>query len=132
MRVLNRLGFAACLWLIFATLAVFGQLNSAPTTDACVAKDEIIYGPDEKRVKPPRLDTPPAEQMPEKVKGQFILEIVVNSDGRLCEVHLKKASDKAAGMQLAAHIAEHWKFKPATLDGKAVAVKIIVNCNLGH
>jgi len=70
--------------------------------------------------------------MPEKVKGHFILEIVVNSEGRLCQVHLRKASDNAAGMQLATYIAEHWKFKPATLDGKAVAVKIIVNFNLGH
>jgi len=60
------------------------------------------------------------------------LEIVVNSEGRLCEVHLRKASDNAAGMQLATYIAGHWKFKPATLDGRAVSVKIIVNFNLGH
>jgi len=36
------------------------------------------------------------------------------------------ASDKDAAVMAAKHIAEHWKFKPATLDGKAVAARVEV------
>ena len=126
-----NLRFAAYLALGLASALAVGQ-DSGQTVSGCLAKDEVVHKPGEKNLKPPKLDIYPAEQMPEGVLGSFALEVLVNSKGRVCDVHLVKASDAAAGTRVTKHIAQHWKFKPATLDGKAVTVAITVNLNLGE
>ncbi|MGO9649452.1 MAG: energy transducer TonB [Terriglobales bacterium] len=125
-----RKSFVIVTFVALAIAAASGQMNPQ-SARPCVAKDEVVHKAGESGVKPPRLDIYPAEQMPENVRGQFVFGVLVNSEGRVCDVQVLKASDKTAGARAAKHIADHWKFKPASLDGKGVAVDIIVNFNLG-
>jgi TonB family protein len=120
--------------VVFAALVVagvIGQTNPQSAARPCVAKDEVVHKAGESKLKPPKLDIYPAEQMPEKTKGQFAFGVLVNSEGRVCDVQVLKASDKTAGARAAKHIIDHWRFKPGSLDGKAVAVDMIVNFDLG-
>ena len=126
MYVSNRLGLVVCLAFLFALPMAGGQEETKPADHPCIAKDEPVYGPGDKKVKPPKMDVWPAEEQPEGLKGKVVLEVLVNSEGRVCNVRLLQADDKTAGVKAAKHVADHWKFKAATLDGKAVAVRITV------
>lgn len=123
--------FPIVIFVVLVVAGVVGQTNPQSAARPCVAKDEVVHKAGESKLKPPKLDIYPAEQMPENIKGQFAFGVLVNSEGRVCDVQVLKASDKTAGARAAKHIADHWKFKPGSLDGKAVAVDIIVNFDLG-
>lgn len=88
----------------------------------CVARGESIYHAEKDKVKPPKLETKQAEQLPPQIRGNTWLELLVNSEGRLCGVHILKTTDHDAAVQIAAYVAKHWKFKPAIHDGKPVAI----------
>jgi TonB family protein len=123
--------FTIVTFVVLVLGAAVGQTNSQSAVRPCVGKDEVVHKASENGLKPPKLNIYPAEQMPENVKGSFVFGVLVNSEGRVCDVQVLKASDKTAGARAAKHIADHWKFKPASLDGKGVAVDIVVNFDLG-
>ena len=107
--------------LICACVFAAAQEQSAPSGE-CIAREEPIYHAEKDKVKPPKLETKQEEQSPPQIRGNTWLELLVNSEGRLCEVHILKTTDHDAAVQIAAYVAKHWKFKPAIHDGKPVAV----------
>jgi TonB family protein len=107
--------------LISACALAVAQEQPASSGE-CVPGGEPIYHAEKDKIKPPKLETKQAEQSPPQIRGTALLELLVNSEGRLCEVHILKATDHDAAVQVAAYVAKHWKFKPAIHDGKPVAV----------
>jgi hypothetical protein len=53
-----------------------------------------------------------------------VFEIIINSAGRICEIHVVKAPDRETARQLAEHVADYFRFSPATLEGKPVAARL--------
>ena len=96
----------------------------------CVHRGEPIYHSDKDRFKPPKLAISQAEQSPPAIRGETWLELLVNSEGRLCEVHILKTTDHDSAVQIATFVAKHWKFKPATHEGKPVSV--MFRSNFAH
>ena len=107
--------------LIFAYALAVAQEQPATSGD-CVPRGEPIYHAERDKIKPPKLETKQAEQSPPQIRGNTLLELLVNSEGRLCEVHILKTTDHDAAVQIAAYVAKHWKFKPAIHEGRPVAV----------
>lgn len=129
MQIPNQWHATICFVLACVTIPAGGQENAKPADHPCISQDEVVYAQGDvvrKKIKPPKMDVGAQEQMPEAWKGGALLEFVVNSEGRVCDVHVVAASDKDAAVRAAKHVAEHWKFKPATLDGKAVAARVEV------
>jgi hypothetical protein len=83
--------------------------------------------PGKGQVKAPKLETSQAEQVPLQMKGITWLELLVNSEGRLCEVHVVKTTDHDSAAQIATYVSKHWRFKPAIRDGKPVSVIVLSN-----
>jgi TonB family protein len=79
---------------------------------------------------PPRVVSAPAAEFSEQargkdVKGVSVLGVIVKPDGTTSDIHVIKA----LGMGLdekAIDAVKRWKFKPAMLNGKPVAVEIAV------
>jgi len=101
-------------------LSVAQEHSVAP--GQCVPPREPIYNSEKDKVKPPKFAISQAEQLPPEITGNKSLELVVNSEGRLCEVHILKTTDHDSAVQIATYVAKHWKFKPATHEGKPVSV----------
>jgi serine/threonine protein kinase len=58
--------------------------------------------------------------------------LVVNSEARVCDVHVLNAKDQSSAKKAAGYIVEHWTFKPATREGKPMAAKFTANFVLGR
>ncbi|HUI83425.1 MAG TPA: energy transducer TonB [Candidatus Binatia bacterium] len=84
-------------------------------------------------VSPPRaLDTPDPEYSDEarkaKYQGTCVLWLIVGPDGKPRDVKVARALGMGLD-QKAIEAVRRWKFEPATLDGKPVAVQINVEVN---
>ncbi len=80
---------------------------------------EVIYNPE-----PSFSD----EARKSKTQGIVLLMIVVGKDGRPYDIHVRQS----LGMGLdekAIEAVNHWRFRPATLNGQAVATQIAVEVN---
>jgi TonB family protein len=63
-----------------------------------------------------------------KIKGSVVLWLVVNEQG--LPEHIKVQKSLGYGLdESAINAVKHWKFKPATKDGKPVAVMINIEVN---
>jgi Gram-negative bacterial TonB protein C-terminal len=117
--------------LLFAASLAAAQEGNPPKSEPCVAPGETIYQPGIDHVKPPEL-------IPEHKKGnepspsrrQVTLEVLLNSQGAVCEVHIMRTSNVENAKKVADDVAQNFKFKPATRYNKAVAVKMLMNFNL--
>ena len=68
-----------------------------------------------------------AEAMRKKIEGSIELETIVNKEGKPTEVKVIRSLDKEYGLdEKAVDALKAWTFKPATKDGKAVAMKVKV------
>jgi len=107
------------------------QQDQSREKPPCVAAGEPIYRPGENGVKPPQplLPDKSAKSAP-AVRGPLSVELLVNSDGHVCGVRVLSAKDPSAARAFTEYISEHWTFKPATRQGKPVAVKFRLNWNL--
>jgi TonB family protein len=81
-----------------------------------VAKPVPIYKPEPNYTK---------EARDAKVEGTNILEIVVDSQGKVSEAKVTKSLDKGLD-ENAVNAVRAWKFKPATKAGKPVACKTTI------
>jgi hypothetical protein len=93
-----------------SVIPVAAQQNPEGSKSSCVAADEPIYGVGG--------DVKPPEPHPDK-----------NSEGRVCEARVLNATDRLSATKTANFILEHWKFRPAMRQGKAVAVRFTMNFN---
>ena len=67
------------------------------------------------------------EAQAQRIEGAVTLDVVVNADGGVRDVKVAKSLDSAFGLDREAVKAmKEWKFRPATKDGKAVAVQVSV------
>jgi TonB family protein len=107
----------------------FAQQGQSETT-ACVAADERIYEPGVGGVKPPEIQKDEDWKHTPGADGPFSVELLLNSDGRVCRARLLAAKNRAAAAKSAQYISERWKFKPAIRQGKSVAVTIRINFNI--
>ena len=119
---------------VVLTVAVFSTLSAphqspVPASPPCIAADEPVYSPGTDGVVPPQLQQDKNAKNASDLKGTFSLELVVSSEGRVCQVRVLTATDKASARKAPEYIAQHWKFKPAVRQGKPVAVKFTANFN---
>ena len=109
--------------LAFAALVMFG---------ASASLQDPVYKPGDKGVTNPIVvsEKKPSytpEAMRKKIEGSLELETVVTKEGKPTEIRIIRSLDKETGLdKKAVEALEEWTFKPATKDGKAVAVKVKV------
>lgn len=124
-------GSALISLLILAGLSFAGAQDTSPPS--CLQDGDTISRPGENHVKPPQLvsragDAAHAHDKNSRV--QLSLELVLNSEGRICETRILRASDAGIAKRVADNVRNSFKFKPATLDGKPVAVRFVMNFDL--
>jgi len=93
----------------------------------CVAASETVYAPGEGGIRPPQpLPSNKAKGVPEG-QGHMSFELLVNSEGSVCEVKILQAKDRLSAYKVAKYVEDDWKFEPATKEGEPVAVRFRVN-----
>jgi TonB family protein len=85
------------------------------------------------RVKPPQAtSTPdpdyPAEARAKHLRGTTVLWATIGADGKVGDVKVAKSFEPVLD-QSAMDAVKKWRFKPAKLNGKAVAVQINIEIN---
>jgi TonB family protein len=114
--------------LLSSVIPVAAQQNPEGSKSSCVAADEPIYGVGGD-VKPPEPHPDKNARNPPDIRGSMSLELLVNSEGRVCEARVLNATDRLSATKTANFILEHWRFRPAMRQGKAVAVRFTMNFN---
>lgn len=118
-------------FFLFVASFVAAQEGNPPKPEPCVAAGETIYQPGIDHVEPPEL-------IPQKKKGsalgpsrtQVTLQVLLNSQGIVCDVRISRTTDAEAAKTIANDVAQNFKFKPATRYKKPVAVKMTMNFDL--
>jgi hypothetical protein len=114
----------ALILLSFA-LPVLCQETPQTSKPPCIAADESIYG-NGGDVKPPQWQPDKNEKSEPDIQGSISMTLVllVNSEGRICETRIVNAVDRLSAQKAANFMLEHLTFKPATRQGKPVAVRV--------
>jgi periplasmic protein TonB len=87
-------------------------------------------------MQPPIATETPDPKFPKqardaKFSGNVVVALVVGRDGKPCNVHLVRG----VGMGLdesAVNVVQHYRFRPATLNGKPVAANLNVEVNFNY
>jgi hypothetical protein len=127
-RILSSITATCTLLAVaFSAISVTAQENQPPVKPPCIAADEPIYRPGVDGVKPPQPQPDKNAKGAPDMRGPFSVELLVNSEGHICEARVLNAKDPLPAAKAASYISEHWTFKPATREGKPVAVKFMIN-----
>ena len=119
-------------WIAVAVVtscSALGQDAPKPAEEPCIAKDETIYRPGEDHVKPPQIRQErkgPDNKGEIRPNSRVSLELIVNSSGDICEVRALNAPSREEARVVAEYVADNFRFKPATRNGKPVAVRFQV------
>ena len=71
--------------IVLISACVFGVAQEQPPASGeCVPRGEPVYNAEKDKVKPLKLATSQREQLPPEIRRNTWLELLVNSDGRLC------------------------------------------------
>ena len=95
------------------------------------AQDETVYKPGD-GVSTPQVIKSVAPQytseaMKQMIEGAVVLDVVVNSDGKVGDVKVQESLDAVYGLDdNAVKAMKQWEFTPGTKDGKPVAVRVEV------
>jgi TonB family protein len=109
--------------LALAALVMFG---------ASAGLQDPVYKAGDKGVKSPIVvsEKKPSytpEAMRKKIQGSIELETVVTKEGKPTAIKVIRSLDKEYGLdKKAVDALQEWTFKPATKEGKAVAMKVKV------
>jgi TonB family protein len=106
---------------------VLSQESPTPADRRCIQSGEAVYQPGRDGVKPPQPQNSKKDKSGPELRGPFSLELIVNSEGHVCDTRVLSANDRLAAEKAAKYISENWTFKPATKQGKPVAVKFTMN-----
>jgi hypothetical protein len=125
--------FVAMSVMLFAASVrpIFAQTSSQP----CLAGDEAIYAPGRDGVEPPKLRGERAKpDNPIKLSSPVILELTLNSLGRICEIHVVRAGqrDQESARHLVQYVSDNFRFSPATRKKQPVAVRFEVTFGDGR
>lgn len=74
------------------------------------------------RLQPPY---PPSEQRAEN-EGSVTVRVLIGTDGRVKDVEKVRATSEAFFRATAEQALKHWRFKPATVDGKPVESRTVM------
>jgi len=99
------------------------QENPTSAKPPCIAAGELVYQPGVDGVEPPQPQPNKKDNAAPDMRGPFSIRLLVNSEGRVCDAQVVSAKDRLSAQKAAHYISEHWAFKPATKQGKPVAVK---------
>lgn len=70
------------------------------------------------------------EAMQNRIEGSVGLDVVVQSDGTVGDVRVKRSLDTVYGLdRQAVKAMKQWEFRPGKKDGKPVAVRVEVEMN---
>lgn len=127
MQTRSSLSSFVLLAVVVSSIPVASQENQTVPKTPCVAADEPIYRPGVDGVKPPQPQPVKDARNAPDIRAPFSLELLINSDGRVCDVRVLNARDQLSARKTAEYISEHWTFKPAMRQGKPVAVKFTTN-----
>jgi len=89
-------------------------------------------------VVPPRLrhkvePTYPSQARREHVEGKVVLVAIVGTDGKVGDIKVMSSTPPGSGFEEAAHDAvRRWRYRPATVDKKPVAVSFTVVIEFGY
>ncbi|HMK30033.1 MAG TPA: energy transducer TonB [Terriglobales bacterium] len=90
----------------------------------CLGENETVYRPDTNGVVPPEPLEMNEKRAPRLAGGYARLELLVGSQGKVCDVRILDASNPASGQKMADYIRKYWTFKPGTFHDKPVPVKL--------
>jgi len=108
--------------LIAAVLVAASFASAAAQEVYKVGKDVMAPVPI-KQVKPDYT----AEAKAARIEGMVQLDVTIKADGTVADVKVAKSLDEVLGLdKQAVNAAKQWTFKPATKDGKPVAVQVAV------
>ena len=111
-------------------VCLFAQ--DVPSTVGASETGAPIYRSSGKRKPPIAKSTPdpvyPKEALAKKLIGTTALWATIGRDGRVSDVEVKKSFEPSLD-EAAVDAVRKWKFKPATLDGKPVEVRITIEIN---
>jgi len=114
----------ALLILLSFALPALSQESPQTSKPSCIAADVPIYSAGEVKLPHQRpSEIRKAANMPD-IRGSMTLELLVNSEGRVCNVRILQAFDRLSAQTLANFLVEHGTLKPATRQGKPVAFKL--------
>ena len=78
-------------------------------------------------MKPPQPQPNKKDKTAPDLRGPLSLELLVNSEGHVCDARVVTAKDRLSAEKVAKYISENWIFKPASKQGVPVAVKFTMN-----
>ncbi len=90
-----------------------------PSAGPCATPPKATYSPD---------PTYSAEAYRARLQGRVRMAVVVTADGRIGDIQVVKSLGMGLDEQ-AVQAVRQWRFEPATLDGKPVAVKANIEVN---
>jgi TonB family protein len=114
-------------WGVAAPLA-----GSTPAAPVALQQDDKVYGAKEEGVTLPQVvrQVHPqytSEAMRQMIEGDVVLDVVIQSDGKVGDVGVKESLDSVYGLdQEAVKAMKQWEFRPGTKDGKPVSVRVDV------
>jgi TonB family protein len=113
--------------VILAATASFAQDSSPDNTPTQVRPCAGKNPPQPCVVQPTAVTQPEPDYSDEarekKIEGEIFLEFVVGVDGRTHDVHVTKSLGSGLD-EKSIEAVKRWTFKPGTLDGNPVAVKL--------
>ena len=123
MRTLGILCLITLAWLP----NLFAKENPTSSNTPCVTPSETVYHPGVDGVKPPQPQSSKKHRTEPEVHDAVSLELLVNSEGQVCDARVLRAKDRVSAEKVANYVSENWIFTPATKQGKPVAVRFTVN-----
>lgn len=113
-------------WLFFAAfLKPIPVESQSDGSRACIPAGTTIYSAADAGVKGPKLQSEVAfGERPPKVSFPVVFEVLINSAGRICDVHIINAPDREAAFRVGRYVGDHFRFTPASLKGKPIAARL--------
>lgn len=83
----------------------------------------VLYGPVPMTTVDPKY---PAEAIRQNIEGEVVLYAIIRADGSVDSIQIVRRLDPLVDREAVAALAQ-WKFRPATRNGKPVAVEAVVH-----
>lgn len=101
--------------------------NLLPTPQPPLPKAEVVRVP-ARAMTPPDLLRPPYPESMRRTEEEATLRLRLSIDarGRVTAVEPLGAADPAFLASARSHLVRHWRYRPATEDGKAVASSLVI------
>ena len=118
------------LWPLVAASLLACALHGPGVAQESGTQAETVYDSSTPGLKPPHAIYSPdpnysKKAAKKKIVGEVLLSLIVTSSGTVRDVEVTQSLEKSLDKK-AVETVRTWRFDPATLDGKPVAVRIRV------